>query len=201
VHKAIEVLMGEHRLIEQALGSLEAFAAEIRAGGPAPRRIVGEYAEFFRGFADVCHHGKEEQILFRRLLEEGFSREAGPLAVMYYEHELGRAHVRGLAAAGSGAGALVDPELAGLLAHADDFVPLLRQHILKEDRILYPMALQALGAADLDRLSTEFEAFEARVGADGSRDRLLGLADRLTTRIPPDPARMAVAAAMSPCGR
>lgn len=201
MQKAIEVLMGEHRLIEQALGSLEAFAAEIRAGGPAPRRVVGEYAEFFRGFADVCHHGKEEEILFRRLLEEGFSRDSGPLAVMYYEHELGRAHVRGLAELAGGTGAPADQERVLLLQHADAFVPLLRQHILKEDRILYPMALQALGAADLDRLNAEFEAFETRATADGSHDRLLGLADRLTKRIPPDAARMAVAAAMSPCGR
>ena len=32
VHKAIEVLMGEHRLIEQALGSLETYAGTVRAG-------------------------------------------------------------------------------------------------------------------------------------------------------------------------
>ena len=201
MHKAIEILMSEHRLIEQALGSLETFAAQIRAGGPVPRQVVGEYVDFFRGFADACHHGKEEEILFRRLLEEGFSRDSGPLAVMYYEHELGRAHVRGLAGIASGAGALPEQELGRLLEHADAFVPLLRQHILKEDRILYPMALSALGESELDRLGTAFETFEAGMHADGSYDRLRGLAGRLTERFRPDAERMAVAAAMSPCGR
>src|SRR5512134_2394011 len=89
VHKAIEMLMSEHRLIEQALGSLETYAVDVRAGRAPAREIVGEYASFFRGFADGCHHGKEEDVLFQRLLERGFPRQSGPLAVMYREHELG----------------------------------------------------------------------------------------------------------------
>ncbi len=94
MQKAIEVLMGEHRLIEQALGSLETYALEIVADAPPRRDVVGEYAAFFGGFADACHHGKEEDILFQRMVERGLPREVGPLAVMYHEHELGRAHVR-----------------------------------------------------------------------------------------------------------
>jgi hemerythrin-like domain-containing protein len=98
VEKAIEVLMNEHRLIERALDSLDAYASEVRMGRPAARDVVGEYAAFFRGFADGCHHGKEEDILFQRMVERGFPREAGPLAVMYHEHEVGRGHVRTLGA-------------------------------------------------------------------------------------------------------
>jgi hypothetical protein len=50
-------------------------------------------------------------------------------------------------------------------------------------------------------MSTEFEAFEARMHADGSYDRLRGVAERLTSRFRPDPARMAAAALMTHCGR
>jgi hypothetical protein len=49
-------------------------------------------------------------------------------------------------------------------------------------------------------MSTEFEAFEARMRADGSYDRLRALAEALTTRFRPDPARMA-AAPFAHCGR
>ena len=39
MQKAIEVLMSEHRLIEQVLGSLETFTSEVE-GGLAPERAV-----------------------------------------------------------------------------------------------------------------------------------------------------------------
>ena len=198
MHRAIEVLMGEHRLIEQALGSLETYAVEVRAGAPALPGVIADYAAFFGGFADECHHGKEEDILFRRLIDRGFPREAGPLAVMYHEHDLGRSHVRGLSACAA-SGDAVDPQ--ALLSHADAYVPLLRQHILKEDRILYPMALQVLTGPELDALDTAFESFDRRMDASGARDRLRTLADRLTGRFRPDALRMAAAEGVSPCGR
>jgi hemerythrin-like domain-containing protein len=202
VERAIDVLMNEHRLIEQALGSLESYAAAVEEGFSPGRELIGEYAAFFRGFADACHHGKEEDILFQRMAERGFPRDAGPLAVMLHEHELGRAHVRELLTLASGTGTLTPRETSELLHNVSGYVPLLRAHILKEDKILYPLALRVLTAPELDAMSTEFEKFEASFRADGSLDRLAALADRLTTRFRPDPARMAEAAAMaSPCGR
>jgi hemerythrin-like domain-containing protein len=201
VQKAIEVLMSEHRLIEQALGSLETFAFEVEAGREAERAAIADYAAFFKGFADACHHGKEEDILFRRLMERGMPRESGPLAVMYHEHELGRSHVRELSAIGAGPGAAGPQDAQLLTEHAAAFIPLLRTHIIKEDRILYPMAGQILTPPEMDAMEAEFEAFATRMRLDGSEDRLRGLADRLTGRFRPDPERMAEAALLAPCGR
>jgi hemerythrin-like domain-containing protein len=198
VEKAIEVLMSEHRLIEEVLGSLETYAIDVRAGAPALGDVIGDYARFLGGFADACHHGKEEDILFRRMIERGFPREAGPLAVMYHEHEAGRSHVRALSEIAASPGP-ADSRL--LLDHAEAYVPLLRQHILKEDRILYPMALEFLTAPELDAMNGEFETFEARMHADGSYDRLRALAETLTRRFRPDTARMAAASQMAHCGR
>lgn len=198
MQRAIEVLMGEHRLIEQALGSLETYAIEIGAGAPVLRDVMADYAAFFSGFADRCHHGKEEDILFQRMIDRGFAREAGPLAVMYHEHELGRFHVRAMSACAESSEA-IDPRV--VLRHADAYLPLLRQHILKEDRILYPMALQVLTGPELDAMNTEFEAFDRRMNVSGVRDRLEALADRLTERFRPDARRMAVAGDVAHCGR
>ncbi len=198
--KPIDVLMEEHRLIEQVLGSLESFAIEIEGGLAVERPLVKEYAEFFRGFADAYHHGKEEDILFQRMIERGFPTDSGPLAVMLHEHTEGRARVGILRQVGQGEGAVEAAERQAALTAASEFIPLLRQHILKEDRILYPMALRALTGPELDEMETAFEAFEKRLSGEGTEDRLRGLADRLVSAFAPDEARMAAAAAMSPCG-
>jgi hemerythrin-like domain-containing protein len=200
VQKAIEVLMNEHRLIEQVLGSLETFTAEVEGGLAPQRSLLADYGAFFRDFADACHHGKEEDILFQRMVERGFSRDTGPVAVMLYEHTVGRGHVSALRQVGDGAGPLAAMETQLVLENAGAFIPLLRAHIQKEDRILYPMAVRLLTGPEMDAMETEFEALEARMRAGGSYDRLHGLADRLTAAFRPDPARMAAAAQMVGCG-
>jgi len=122
----IELLMEEHRLIERVLDALDARTAE-------PARFVA----FLGEFADGQHHGKEEEILFRAMIEAGVPQKAGPIAVMLHEHDLGRALMDELATATTWT-----PE--GRRA-ALNYSALLRQHIQKEDRILYPMAKKILG--------------------------------------------------------
>ncbi len=63
------------------------------------------------------------------------------------------------------------------------------------------MALQVLTGPELDAMNGEFEAFESRMRADGSYDRLRALAESLTRRFRPDAVRMAAASQMAHCGR
>jgi hemerythrin-like domain-containing protein len=95
---AIENLMDEHRLIEKVLDSLAAFTDQLESGTQDARGRIARYAFFFREFADRCHHGKEEDRLFLRMADYGFSPDWGPLKVMLQDHEVGRARVRELAA-------------------------------------------------------------------------------------------------------
>ncbi len=197
--RAIEILMAEHRLIEQVLGSLETFVVGIEQGLPPERATLADYAAFFRGFADACHHGKEEDLLFQRMLERGFPRETGPLAVMLHEHVLGRARVAALHALGAAEGPFAPVEVELAVENASVFIALLRAHILKEDGILYPMAERLLTAPEFDALETDFERLEKAMRADGSLDRFHGLAGALSARFRPDPGRMAEAARIVGC--
>jgi hemerythrin-like domain-containing protein len=199
VSRAIEILMGEHRLIERVLGSLETYVVGIEQGLAPERATLAEYAAFFRGFADACHHGKEEELLFQRMVERGFPRERGPLAVMLHEHVLGRARVAALRGLGEAEGPLAPVEVQLAVENASSFVELLRAHILKEDGILYPMAERLLTGPELDALESDFERLEKLMRGDGSLDRYHGLADALCARFRPDPGRMAEAASMVAC--
>jgi hemerythrin-like domain-containing protein len=196
----IRTLMDEHRLIERVLGSLETFAFEAGSGLDFERRVAADFGRFFREFADAFHHGKEEDLLFARMVERGFSREAGPVAVMLHEHVEGRARVAVLRRVGEGRGPVEAAERAALVTAAGEFVPLLRAHILKEDRVLYPMALRVLLPDEVAAMQEEFEAYDAQRAAAGAVDALHALADRLGAEFAPDPARMAAAAALAGCG-
>jgi len=81
-----EILMQEHRVIEQVLDCLERMAQRVEAGDELDLESAKQAIDFFRNFADRCHHGKEEDCLFPLLEQKGFSREQGPTGVMLHEH-------------------------------------------------------------------------------------------------------------------
>jgi len=188
---AVETLMNEHRLIEGVLSSLETFVSEIEAGKEGSRSTIRAYASFFSNFADKCHHGKEEDRLFTRMIEHGFPKEYGPIAVMLAEHVEGREHVGILGKIGDGDGPLSPDERRLTAAHARAYIPLLRAHIQKEDGVLYPMALKALPAAVLEKLEEEFESFEREVMGPGAHEKFHALAGDLIAAYPPDAERPA----------
>lgn len=199
MNQSIEVLMNEHRLIEQVMGALETYVDQVANGSAASRDVVAQFARFFQSFADKCHHGKEEDRLFVAMNRCGFPREYGPVSVMLAEHTEGRVHVRTLAGLGQGSGPLSPAETQQVMEHARAFIPLLRGHIQKEDNILYPMALQAIPAADLQKLDADCEAFEREVVGSDTIQQLKDLALNLVGAYPPDPERMAAGAACAGC--
>ncbi len=186
---ATEMLMNEHRVIEKVLGSLETFVKRVDAGVEDERATLRDYVCFFQNFADKCHHGKEEEILFKRMIEKGFPAEYGPVAVMQDEHVEGREHISALAALVEGTKPLTHQERQTVRLHALAFIGLLRDHILKEDLVLYPMAIDALGEAELERLVSQFDDFEAREMMPGRHEKLHALADHLVAAYPPDPIK------------
>jgi len=173
-----QVLMAEHELILQALDALEKKVAAIQAGAAPDRTYFEKAVSFLRTFADKCHHGKEENLLFKRMAERGFPVQSGPLAVMLADHDAGRAFIRGIADGAAKLG--TDPVAAKqIVENARGYIDLLRAHIDKENNVLFPMADRALGAEDQAFLSKEFERFEAEETGAGVHEAMLKLLDEL----------------------
>lgn len=177
-----EVLMNEHRLIEKALDALEAWAAKLGADNDTDDKAeLTKFISFIRGFADAYHHGKEEDILFVAMVDHGFPREAGPIAVMLHEHNLGRTLVGALDGLAQQSAPWSDDDRAALGATAREFASLLRQHIQKEDQVLYPMARARLPAPVQEEMARRFQAFEEQQASEGEPERLRALGDALLT--------------------
>ena len=169
-----QVLMEEHELILQALDALQKRLDTLQQATAADRAYFEKAVEFLRGFADQCHHGKEETLLFTRMGERGFPTQGGPIAVMLSEHQTGRAFIRGLAEATAGIG--TDPTAGDRLrTHGYGYIALLRNHIAKENQVLFPMADRALSAADQHDLQQAFQQFEAEETGAGVHQRMLVL--------------------------
>lgn len=122
---------------------------------------------------------KEEEILFDALVRRGMSREAGPVAVMLYDHDQGRELV-GALEKGAGSQSLSADERSALVGAARRYAALLRHHIYKEDTVLFQMASSVLSEADLDKLDRHFDAIGS--DADGHFARMAG---SLQSRFPP----------------
>jgi hemerythrin-like domain-containing protein len=159
-------LRGEHEVILRALDVLERLADRLAAGQPEDWTL-GELVELFQTFADRCHHGKEEDQLFPAMREKGMG---GTLAVFLEEHEEGRGYVRTLASGASGA------EKAGA---ARRYVGMLREHIQRENEILFPMADELFSAEEHRALAGAYTDVEARVVGPGVHERLLASLARL----------------------
>jgi hemerythrin-like domain-containing protein len=177
--KPTEELMAEHRAIERMLRILERVAERLEAGAPTDPADLEAIVEFIRIFADRCHHGKEEDLLFQAMETAGVPRQGGPIGVMLAEHTLGREYVRGMAE-GIAAYARGEPGAARQIAeNARGYVALLSQHIVKEDQILYPVADRVLSPATQADLSQGFARVEEERVGPGRHEAFHALLERL----------------------
>jgi hemerythrin-like domain-containing protein len=168
--KPTEELKEEHQAILLMIRILEKMSDRLEAGRAVDPSHLEKAVDFIKIFADKCHHGKEEDLLFPAMEEAGIPRGGGPLGVMLSEHTAGRAHVKAMTAALSGIKKR-DPRAAAVFAeNARSYGALLTHHIFKEDHVLYPMADGRLTAAQQAELAARFAEVEENVIGPGRHD-------------------------------
>lgn len=177
--EATETLMQEHRVIERVLAALNQASGALESGKDVRPGFFGDAADFISGFADGCHHKKEEGVLFKSLIDHGMPAYGGPIAVMLAEHEQGRAYTRGMRAAAAALAAGDQSAKAKLLANARGYTALLAQHIAKEDQVLFPMADRVIPPADQPAVTDGFEHVEHEETGEGIHEKYLALAQSL----------------------
>jgi len=180
---AIQTLVDEHTVITSVLDALETAVARVTQDEPVPPAFFARACDFFAGFADRCHHAKEETHLFPRLEQRGIPREYGPIGCMLHEHEEGRAHVRALRAAAERVAAGDRTALGSLVQEARAYAELLRQHILKENQVLFVMAENNLTDADKAELEQVFGRVEREELSPEAHTRFVALARELRAAV------------------
>jgi hemerythrin-like domain-containing protein len=171
-----QALVDEHRLILRMITLLERNAALTAEGKYTNWRFYLDGVDFIRNYADRFHHAKEEDVLFEGLVKNGMPREHSPVAAMLMEHDQGRAYVKGMENAALAAMEGLPGREKELAENALAYAALLREHISKEDGILYPLAERVIPEELRDDILKGYQIAEARTPADFSR-RYLSLVE------------------------
>lgn len=157
---ASKILMDEHEKILEMLEVLDRVCQNMESGSHPPAEHLEGIIDFIRGFADHCHHEKEENLLFPALEKAGIPRDGGPIGVMLSDHTAGRDHVRHMDAAVQKLKNGEQGAQKHFAQHASDYIQLLANHIHKENHVLFPMGDRFMSDEIQRELIFSFEKVE-----------------------------------------
>jgi len=168
--KPTEELSHEHQAILLAIRILEKMSERLETGAKLDPAHLEKAVDFIKVFADKCHHGKEEDLLFPAMEKAGIPRTGGPVGVMLHEHAEGRNYVKGMAEAIPGIKKGDKAAARRFAENARNYGALLSQHIFKEDHILYAMADARLTPAQQKELEACFADVEEKIVGHGKHE-------------------------------
>jgi hemerythrin-like domain-containing protein len=177
--KATQQLKDEHEGVKLMLNILEKVCQQLEAVGRLNKEHFEGILEFLKVFVDKCHHGKEEDLLFPALIAVGVPKE-GPIAVMLHEHEMGRQYVKAMSQAYTTYMAADKSISKEIMHNGRGYISLLKDHIEKENSVLFVMADSRLSEKRQEELFEGFEKIEEeRIGV-GKHEEFHALLKKLS---------------------
>lgn len=180
---ATNILMEEHRVIERVLNTVETAADRLEGGAAVDPSLFIQTTDFVRGFADGCHHKKEEEVLFKALADFGVPVQNGPIGAMLSDHEEGRRYILRMRSAAERLQAGDTSAERELIEAVRNYVGLLRAHIYKEDRILFPLADQVIPLEAQSLVDEGFDHIEHEETGEGVHEKYLALVEKLEAKV------------------
>jgi hemerythrin-like domain-containing protein len=162
-------LMIEHRLIERLIALMEKEGDRIKKDNIADIDFIDDCLDFIRTYADMCHHGKEEDILFRDLKNKNLSIEHMKiLNELINEHKLAREITSKLVEARNKyfndvhdmTNQIYDFEIYEYFKELIDFYP---KHIRKEDKHFFLPCMDYFTANEKEKMLEEFLEFDRKL--------------------------------------
>lgn len=152
--KATQDLRNEHDAILHVLEIVDKMLSTGTQKDDEVFKFGNELVYFLKTFADKCHHGKEENNLFKELENNGVPNEGGPIGVMLQDHQQGREYISLMNKS------LESKSLINFKTNAAKYRDLMQSHIAKENNVLFVMADKLLDDAKQDELFEKFENHE-----------------------------------------
>jgi hemerythrin-like domain-containing protein len=179
-------LMIEHRLIERMLNLMQKEFDRIKANMEVDPEFafvdpvfIDTAVDFIRTYADHCHHGKEEGLLFKALEEKNLSQEHRRImAELVKDHAWARETTNNLVKAKEGYLLESPGAVNDLMLHFEELVGFYPRHIEKEDQHFFIPCLAYFSEAEKTALLEEMAEFDRRL----IHEKYQGVVDKIEHR-------------------
>ena len=150
-------LRNDHKLIEKVLNALNATVSLLESGKKIPEEILLPTIDFTQNFTDVCHHKKEEDVLFPALGKAGLPTQMGPIPRMLEEHRITKQLAEKLEITSHSY--LKSGNSTDLINSLKMYIEHVNEHLWKENNRLFMMADARLNyvATDIDKNMKDVE--------------------------------------------
>lgn len=174
--KAIDIMIKEHENISRVLKVIRKltynFMEELEYDLNDYERII----DFITNYADEHHHRKEEDILFKKLLDTPSDVDnSSVITGMYIEHDYGRLYKLNLKNALTSYNEGNKEAKLDIIANAIAYEDLLKRHIEKENNALYVFAKKVLSQEDKDLIDKETLKLESEAEKLKTQEKYLNL--------------------------
>lgn len=176
----IEVLMEEHRYITRMLKVVRRICSGILRGEAICYEDIYKVIDFIQNYADEHHHGKEEKILFKEMVDR--LGDLGSKLVkngMLVEHDTGRLYISDLIVALERVKLGDEESKLDVIANAISYTHLLERHIEKEDKVVYTFAARQLSQEVISQVNVETGRFEKEAEVKGIQKHYIQLLELL----------------------
>lgn len=154
-------LMKEHRLIEKMIKVMQINLEAIRKDNNVDPVFIDTVVDFIRTYADRCHHGKEEDILFKKLAKKKMTDEHQKIMQeLIEEHKMGRSNTKKLAEAKERYVQGNKESLKDVIVNLEILVKFYPRHIEKEDKHFFIPSMDYLTEEEKDKMLTEMWEFD-----------------------------------------
>ena len=157
-------LMIEHRLIERIIVVIKDALMQIENTRKVDPDFIDIAVDFIRIYADRTHHGKEEDILFRKLKNRHLSiDDQRIMKELIEEHIFSRQTTKSLVEANTRYRNGDEPALADITSSLQALVELYPKHIEKEDKVFFPAYMVYFTNKEDQDMLEEFWEFDRKM--------------------------------------
>lgn len=178
-----ENLTKEHKDIIELLNIMNKIADKIKSKDVFYTSDVEEIIDFLKFFIEKSHHGKEE-IFYPELKFAGIPIELESLSIMMYEHTLAKNYLKDIYSCVENC--KIGNSFSGeLLADSlKNYVVLIKNHIQKEEEIIFPLADKELSQEKQTDIYRQFENIEKKIISHGFQEHYHKLLKNLKIKYP-----------------
>lgn len=157
----VGILMVEHRLIERVINLMSRELPRMNRENKANPDFLEFAVDFLRVYADKCHHGKEEDILFYELSQKPISNEHKQLMEeLIQDHIFGRKTVSKLAQARLDYIQNQETALKEIIDTVTVLAQFYTRHIEKEDKHFFLPVMEYFDERQQEKMIRDFHKFD-----------------------------------------